>query len=140
MQSLCRLFQESAGNHARDLGVPLATLFAQGMTWILSRFHIKIHRCPRVGERLRVATWPSGALGFYVVRDFQIFNDADECLVSSSSIWLILDLTRRTPLRMIRSVQGGVRPCVQQGSRVTTNVAPRGSALHARSASTSACG
>ena len=100
IQSLCRLFQESAGNHARDLGVPLETLFAQGMTWILSRFHIKIHRCPCVGERLRVVTWPSGALGFYVVRDFQIFNDADECLVSSSSIWLILDLKRRTPLRI----------------------------------------
>jgi acyl-ACP thioesterase len=97
---LCRFLQESAGNHAQDLGVSIDTLLSQGITWILSRFHIKIHRCPRWRERIRIETWPSNAMGCYVFRDFKIFNDQDELLISASSIWLIIDVKRRVPLRI----------------------------------------
>ena len=51
--------------------------------------------------------------------------------------------TRLMPTATMASVQGGVRPCVQHGSRVTYSVAPLGSwpcACASRRAAISACG
>ncbi len=100
IQTLCRFLQETAGNHARNLGVPIESLQSQGMTWMLSRYHLKIHRSPRLWERIKVETWPSQGIGFYVVRDFNMFDAEDQRLASASSIWLIIELARKTPRRI----------------------------------------
>jgi medium-chain acyl-[acyl-carrier-protein] hydrolase len=100
IQALCSFFQETAGNHVQDLGISIETLISQGMTWILSRFHIRVHRYPVWREHIRIETWPSDAYSFYALRDFNIFDEQDHLLVSASSLWLILDLKTRHPLRI----------------------------------------
>lgn len=100
IQTLCRFFQETAGNHARNMGFALEQLQSEGKTWVLSRFHIQVYRYPRWRERVRIETWPSGSIGFYAVRDFFLCNQQNQRLASASSIWLILDLNRKTPLRI----------------------------------------
>ena len=100
IQALCSFLQEAAGNHVDDLGVGIEALVEQGMTWILSRFHIKIHRYPLWRERVRIETWESDAYSFYALRDSVILDTRDQCLVSASSLWLILDLKSRHPLRI----------------------------------------
>lgn len=100
IQTLCRFFQETAGNHARNMGFALDQLQAEGKTWVLSRFHIQVQRYPRWREHVRIETWPSGSIGFYAVRDFYLYNQQNQRLASASSIWLILDLNRKTPLRI----------------------------------------
>ncbi len=100
IEMLCRLFQETAGNHVRELGIGIETLISQGITWVLSRFHIRVHQYPQWRERIRIETWPSDAYSFFAFRDFQVFNQQNQLLVSSSSLWLILDLKTRRPLRI----------------------------------------
>jgi acyl-ACP thioesterase len=100
IQALCSFLQEIAGNHVDDLGIGIETLISQGMTWILSRFHIKVHRYPLWRERVRIETWESDAYSFYALRDFEAFDEQNQCILSASSLWLILDLKSRHPLRI----------------------------------------
>ena len=113
MPTLCRFLQETAANHANALGVGIHDLQAQGITWMFSRFHVIAHRYPAWQERVRVETWPSHAIGFYVLRDFLFFDEQNQPIVSASSIWLIIDLQRKTPLRIpdhILAMQVNDRP------------------------------
>ena len=100
IQVLCSFFQETAGNHVQDMGIGIESLIEQGMTWILSRFHIQIQRYPLWRERIRIETWPSDAYSFYAFRDFEVFDEQDHKMVSASSLWLILDLKTHHPLQI----------------------------------------
>lgn len=100
IQTLCNFLQETAGNHVQDLGISIETLNSQGLTWILSRFHIRVQRYPFWRERIRIETWASDAYSFYALRDFQIFDEENLVIVSASSLWLILDLKTRHPIRI----------------------------------------
>lgn len=106
IQTLCRFLQEAAGNHARDLGFSVESLQQQGLTWMLSRFHVQVERYPAWQERVRVETWPAAAVGFYGIRDFFYFDEHDHLLAKASSIWLIIELARKTPIRLPDNILG----------------------------------
>ncbi|MCK7477374.1 MAG: thioesterase [Candidatus Moduliflexus flocculans] len=70
--ALLNYLQDSAGEHAGRLGVGVLDLFKRNMTWVLSRYHIAVHRYPARGARLEVTTWPSGKHGYFALRDFEV--------------------------------------------------------------------
>jgi medium-chain acyl-[acyl-carrier-protein] hydrolase len=100
IQFLCSLLQETAGNHVDALGIGIETLISQGMTWILSRFHVQVFQYPLWRERIRLETWESDAYSFYALRDFQLFDAQNQAIAAASSLWLILDIRSRHPVRI----------------------------------------
>lgn len=97
--SLLNYLQDAAGEHAGRLGLSVPDLVRRGMTWVLSRYHVLIHRHPRMGERLEVTTWPSGKGGYFATRDFEVAAAAGPVLSATSS-WMILGLERKQPLKV----------------------------------------
>src|SRR5947209_6242934 len=68
---LCRILQETAGSHAESLSFGPAKLRLHQLSWVLSKFHIKMTRVcesgdpewprwPRWRDRLIVQTWRCG--------------------------------------------------------------------------------
>ena len=99
LETLCRLFQEAAWNHADALGLGFEQLQQQQKIWVLSRLLVKVHQYPQWGEIIRIHTWPRPIDGAFAMRDFQMLNSQGEVLVSGSSAWLILDALSRKPQR-----------------------------------------
>jgi acyl-ACP thioesterase len=97
--SLLNYLQDAAGEHAGRLGLSVPDLFKRGMTWVLSRYHVLIHRHPGVGERVEITTWPSGKNGYFATRDFEAASAAGPVLSATSS-WMILGLERKQPLKV----------------------------------------
>jgi len=97
--SLLNYLQDAAGEHAARLGVSVVDLVRSGMTWVLSRYHVLVHRHPAPGERLEVTTWPSGKAGYFATRDFEVAAAAGPVLSATSS-WMILGLERKQPLKL----------------------------------------
>lgn len=97
--SLLNYLQDAAGEHAGRLGLSVPDLVKRGMTWVLSRWHVLVHRYPRIGERLEVTTWPSGKGGYFATRDFEVAAEAGPVLSATSS-WMILSLERKQPLKV----------------------------------------
>ena len=99
LETLCRIFQEAAWNHAEALGVGFEQLQQQNKMWVLSRLLVHVHQYPRWGETIRIHTWPRPVDGALAMRDFQMLSSRGEVLVSGSSAWLILDAISRKPQR-----------------------------------------
>jgi medium-chain acyl-[acyl-carrier-protein] hydrolase len=97
--------QETAGNHATALGWAVDALQAQGCTWVLSRFHLRLVRQPEWREEVRVATWPSGVHRLYAVREFRMTDSNEDELGVATTGWVLLDLAARRPIRPPKALE-----------------------------------
>jgi acyl-ACP thioesterase len=97
--ALLNFLQDAAGEHAGGLGLSVIDLFKRGMTWVLSRYHVLVHRFPALGERLEVTTWPSGTHGYYALRDFDVSAAAGPVLTATSS-WMVIGLEKKQPVKI----------------------------------------
>ncbi|MDD3050682.1 MAG: thioesterase [Candidatus Cloacimonetes bacterium] len=88
--SILNYLQETASNHAEEIGWGFSRLEEKGLFWVLSRMQIEIIRYPHWREKLTVKTWPSGVEKFYALREFLITDETGEILVKASSAWLII--------------------------------------------------
>lgn len=91
--------QEAAGNHATALGWAVDQLGDRGLTWVLSRLHVRVARLPRWRDEVCVSTWPAGAARAYALREFRVSAaDGGELAVGTSG-WLLVNLESRRPVR-----------------------------------------
>jgi len=97
---LLNLLQESAGVHARQLGVAVTDLNRQGCTWVLSRLHLQIRQLPRAGSTIVLHTWPSSRDGLFSCREFELCSASGEMLALATSSWAVIDLVTRRPVRL----------------------------------------
>ncbi len=98
--ALCNYLQESAGLHARDLGVSVPQLQDQGMTWFLWRLHLRVSRWPSWTQTVAIETWPAALGRPAAIRDFRICEGETEIGIATSA-WLLMDTERKRPIRRI---------------------------------------
>jgi acyl-ACP thioesterase len=98
--SLLNFLQDAAGDHAAQLGWSVTDLLKKSMTWVLSRYHVRVTRYPAWGERLVVLTWPSGRHGYFALRDFEVSDGDGSTVLTATTSWMILDLGRKQPLKV----------------------------------------
>ncbi len=104
--TLCDLLQEAAGEHARVSGREGFPLPGGGWsTWVMSRLRLQVRRRPRMRERVEVATWPAALDGLRATRDFRV-TAGDETLAVATSLWFLIDVGRRRPVRLPAAMDG----------------------------------
>ena len=96
-ETLINYIQEAAAQHAHLLGLSVLELNRKNLTWVLSRYHIRIHRYPAWGASLSIRTWPSKAEGLFAIRDFQAADEKGP-VASATSSWMILNLSTKKPV------------------------------------------
>jgi acyl-ACP thioesterase len=97
---LCKLLQEVAVVHAAILGVAVETLLERGTAWVLSRFELTIDRWPGADDEIVIETWPEAMDRLFVERRFTVMAADETAIGSVSTLWCVLDLERRRPLRL----------------------------------------
>jgi len=97
---LCRLLQEAATAHAAELGVAVDTLVDSGVAWVLNRLDLHVQRWPQSDDEIVVETWPHAMNRLLTERRFRLLNATGETIGEASTLWLILDLERRRPVRL----------------------------------------
>jgi acyl-ACP thioesterase len=97
---LCQLLQEAATAHAAILGVAVESLIDSGVAWVLSRLHFEMNRWPAADEDITIETWPEAASRLFTERRFEILDGSERRIGSVSTLWLVLDLGRRRPVRL----------------------------------------
>jgi len=98
--AILNYLQDAAGEHAYQLGVAVTDLFPKGLTWVLSRSHLKLFHASGVGEVLRVRTWPSRRDQRFTCREFELHDRRDNMVALATSSWAVLDLATRRPVRL----------------------------------------
>jgi len=87
-------FQEAAGLNADELGFGDEALFAQGITWILTRMILRIKRKPAAGEQVRVHTWPA-KVEHLAHRGYELVDEQGDIIVRATGAWTVMDLQTR---------------------------------------------
>jgi medium-chain acyl-[acyl-carrier-protein] hydrolase len=98
MQSVCNYLQETAGNHAFQLGVAVNHLIKKNLTWVLSRLHVQMERYPFWREMVDLKTWPADVDPLFAVRDFEIYDLKNQLIGKATSSWMLLDIKQRKPV------------------------------------------
>jgi acyl-ACP thioesterase len=107
--SLCDYLQEAAAAHAHALGVSVEALHPRGLTWVLSRFHVRAASYPRWRAEVVVETWPSAVSGPFALRDFRVLDSDGLPLAAATSSWMVIDIAKRKPVPLpdfILSIHG----------------------------------
>ena len=95
IHTICNYLQETAGNHARALGVSAESMPARGLAWVLGHLAVNIERETRWGHTLSVETWHSGVNGLRTTREFVLRDHVGRRVGRATSTWRIIDLDRR---------------------------------------------
>lgn len=100
LPALVRLMQEAAMEQVISLGISVWDLEPHEISWILMRKHLKVERLPKLGEKIRIRTHPSGFERVYTFRDFRIFDESGAQIASSSTAWLLMNTQTRRLTRI----------------------------------------
>jgi acyl-ACP thioesterase len=103
---LCRLLQEAATAHAAELGVAVDALIESGVAWVLSRLDLQVVRWPRCDDEMVVETWPAAMNRLFTERRFRMLDARTGEIGTATTLWLVLDLERRRPVRLPTQVVG----------------------------------
>jgi medium-chain acyl-[acyl-carrier-protein] hydrolase len=97
-------FQESAAEHAARLGASVLDLIKKKLTWILSRYHVRVFRYPVWGEEVRMTTWPSSRGGLFALREFEMSDQSGNAVAAATSSWMLLDVLRKKPVPVVENL------------------------------------
>jgi acyl-ACP thioesterase len=97
---LCKLLQEAATDHAAQLGVAVESLIELGVAWVLNHLRLRVERWPGADAEVVIETWPEAADRLFTERRFEVATSAGESVATASTLWLVMDLERRRPVRL----------------------------------------
>ena len=96
--ALLNYLQDAAFEHSIKLGFSVFHLLSKGLTWVLSRYHVKVDRYPRAGEAVRILTWYPGPQKPFYLRDWEILDQEERTILRATSSWLVVDLKSGKPV------------------------------------------
>jgi len=99
LPDLTRLLHEAAMQNVLALKLSVWDLEPHGISWVLMRQQVNVERYPKLGETIRVQTYPAGFEKFFTYRDYRVWDEQGREIASSSSTWLLMDTAAR---RMVR--------------------------------------
>lgn len=111
---LVRLMHETAMQHVLRLKLSVWDLEPQQLAWVLTRITVRIHRLPRLGERIHIVTNPSGFERIRTYRDYRVFNEQGALLASAVSLWFLMDTASRRLARVPEVIKTQIESIVAQ--------------------------
>lgn len=98
--ALARLMQEASMQHVLKLKLSVWDLEPQGVSWVLMRQRLRIHRLPLLGETIEVLTHPSGFERVFTHRDYRVFDGDGVEIAHTSTTWLLMQTAARRLARI----------------------------------------
>ena len=107
LEGIMNYFQDCSTFQSEELGLGISHLAGRKRAWWLSAWLICLKRQPRLGERIRISTWPHGFKGIYGYRNFQIADGEGRPLIQADSTWFFYDLENGRPARVSEEERTG---------------------------------
>jgi len=78
--TLLYYLEDAAIAHSESVGNGVAQIKAEGLAWILNRWHLQMDQYPKLGEKVILETWSSSFERFYGRREFLIRNEQEDII------------------------------------------------------------
>lgn len=98
--ALLNYFQDCCTFQSEDLGIGLEFLEELHEAWVLISWQVVLLRKPRLGEKIKVNTWPYDFGGFYGYRNFTMTDEKGETVAYANSVWAFVDMISGRPMKI----------------------------------------
>lgn len=103
-QSLCYYYQEISSRHADALGVGFRELSKNDISWVLSRFLVRIRKYPTWDEMVTLRTYTEGVDRLLYYRRAEMLDSSGEVMGEFIGAYLLINLKTRK-LHRVREVR-----------------------------------
>ena len=107
LYGILNLLQDCTNMQSSSIGMGVEHMKQVNKGWILVSYKISLKKKLRYGEKVRVGTAASSFSSFYGDRKFQIESLDGEKLVEADSIWVLMDMETRHPIRVSEKERKG---------------------------------
>ncbi len=127
VKSLCNCLQEAAYNSSAMLGTSIDAIHGENVTWVYSRFMVKVAAYPEFGEALKVFTWRSRFEENTAFREFIVEDASGSSLVKATAGVTLIDIATRKPAPIPETMRNQFAPglgsaAVEQVEKLTEPV------------------
>ena len=98
--TLLYYLEDAAIAHSESVGNGVAQIKAEGLAWILNRWHLQMDQYPKLGEKVILETWSSRFERFYGRREFLIRNEQEDIIGRATSLWIFCNIATKRPCRI----------------------------------------
>jgi acyl-ACP thioesterase len=124
VRALLLLLQEAATAHAHLLDIAVRFLIDNRLAWVLTRLKLEMNRWPRSGDTISVETWPHAASRLMIERRFRVWGEDGAQLGEATTMWIVMDLDRRRPVRLPPFILDALRPILSDESPASLEKIP----------------
>lgn len=100
LNGILNYFQDCTTFHSEAAGVGMEFLEEKGQLWVLSSWQIVVNRYPKMGEYIKISTWPYAFKRFMGSRNFTMESREGEMLAYANSLWTYIDVKTGHPVNV----------------------------------------
>ncbi len=100
LDGILNYFQDSSTFHSEDVGNGMDVVEGLHRVWVLSSWQIVVNEYPRIGEKIKLGTWPYDFNRFFGGRNFIMYGDDGRVLAYANSLWTYLNSENGRPARV----------------------------------------
>ena len=100
LDSILNYFQDSSTFHSEDIGNGMEVVESLQRVWVLSSWQIVVNEYPKIGEHIKLGTWPYDFNRFLGGRNFIMYGDDGRVLAYANSLWTYLNSENGRPARV----------------------------------------
>lgn len=124
VRTVLLLLQEAATEHSNVLSVAVRYLIENRLAWVLTRLQLEMEHWPRGGDSITVETWPHAASRLTIERRFRVHASGGTTLGTATTMWVVLDLERRRPIRLPPFIVEALDPVIGDHTPVSLDKIP----------------
>ncbi len=103
--NLMNYFEEVALMQSEERKVGLDYYRENGVIWMLHKWDITIHKPPVFEQRIRIRTLPVSMAGFMGFRQFWVYDENGDTLISAQSAWIFVNTQSKRPMRVTENMK-----------------------------------
>ncbi len=100
LDGILNYFQDSSTFQSEDIGNGMDVIASMHRVWVLSSWQIVVNEYPKIGERIKLGTWPYDFNRFFGGRNFIMYGEDGRVLAYANSLWTYLNSENGRPARV----------------------------------------
>ena len=100
LDGILNYFQDSSTFHSEDIGNGMEVVESLKRVWVLSSWQIVVNEYPKIGEKIKLGTWPYDFNRFFGGRNFIMYGADGRVLAYANSLWTYLNSENGRPARV----------------------------------------
>ena len=109
-KTILSYLEDIGGIHSNLAGYGIFEIEQTHLSWILLGWRLQVIRRPKYAEKIKIRTWSKGVVKFYTYRDFEIYDEQGNLIITASSKWVLLDIQKGKIVRIEPEIMNKYEP------------------------------